>query len=70
MLYYFDAPNRPSKRLMRIKQAVDRWLAGENDDGTRFSLWVCAWLDLMVRDDAQGGRADGRGRLAQRLPAA
>ena len=53
MLYYFDAPNRPSKRLMRIKQAVDGWLAGENDDGTRFSLWVCAWLDLMVRDDAQ-----------------
>ncbi len=53
MLYYFDAPNRPSQRLMRIKQAVDRWLAGENDDGTRFSLWVCAWLDLMVRDDAR-----------------
>ncbi len=53
MLYYFDAPNRPSKRLVRIKQAVDEWLAGENDDGIRFSLWVCAWLDLMVRDDAQ-----------------
>ena len=52
MLYYFDAPNRPSKRLVRIKQAIDEWLGGENE-GIRFSEWVCAWLDLMIRDDAQ-----------------
>ncbi len=51
MLYYFDAPRAPSKRLLRIKQAVDAWLAEENADEARFSPWVCAWLDLMVRDD-------------------
>jgi len=52
MLYYFDAPQTPSKRLLRIQQAVDAWLAGENDE-TRFSPWDCAWLDLVVREDAK-----------------
>ncbi len=53
MLCYFDAPAVPSKRLLRVKQAIDQWLAGDSGDEARFSLWVCAWLDLVIHDDAR-----------------
>jgi hypothetical protein len=53
MLYYFDAPNRPSKRLRRIQRAVDQWLAEEGIDEPRLSSWAYTWLDLVVRDDAK-----------------
>lgn len=52
MLDYFDAPRRPSKRLMEIKQAVDAWLADQRVEA-RLSAWVYAWLDLVVREDAK-----------------
>jgi hypothetical protein len=53
ILYYFDGSQKPSKRLMAIQAAVEEWLADENAGDVRLSPWVCAWLDLIVRDDAK-----------------
>jgi hypothetical protein len=52
MFCYFDAPNKPSKRLVRIQEAVDEQLAGQAGEA-QLSPWVYAWLDLIVRDDAK-----------------
>jgi hypothetical protein len=53
MFYYFDAPNRPSKRLAGIQAAVAQLLAGQTEAEVRLSPWVSAWLDLVVRNDAK-----------------
>jgi hypothetical protein len=52
MTAYFDAPQVPSKELLRIKQEVDAWLAEDLDPTTSLSLWVYAWLDVVIRKDA------------------
>ena len=45
MLYYFDAPNAPSKRLMRIKQAVERlaWRRGGRRSSFHSRGFVRGW---------------------------
>jgi hypothetical protein len=53
MICYFDAPNLPSKRLLRIQEAVDCRLGEESEVKVHFSPWVYAWLDLVIRDDAK-----------------
>jgi hypothetical protein len=52
MISYFDAPQRPSKELLRIKQEVDACLAEDLDPAASLSPWAYAWLDVVIRQDA------------------
>lgn len=50
MFFYFDGPERPSSRLLQIKEAVGKYSIVQ-DANLDIPLWAYAWLDLMVRDD-------------------
>lgn len=53
MLDYFDEPGKPSRQLIQVQRFVQECLAAESDEEISLSPWVCAWLDLVIRDDAK-----------------